>query len=128
MCAIGAAANLMWPPPLTFITTIQFHYYAYQVSALLALARSQIARGEATSVVPFNAITLPFTLAEILQIARLHSEKTCKDVERVTLTPSQLAVSSAPPLRVGYLSADFRHIHPVGRDLAAILPQHTRRF
>ena len=116
------------PPPLTFITTIQFHYYAYQVSALLALARSQIARGEATSVVPFNAITLPFTLAEILQIARLHSEKTCKDVERVTLTPSQLAVSSAPPLRVGYLSADFRHIHPVGRDLAAILPQHTRRF
>jgi predicted O-linked N-acetylglucosamine transferase (SPINDLY family) len=102
--------------------------HIHQVGALLALARSQIARGEATSVVPFNAITLPFTLAEILQIARLHSEKTCKDVERVTLKPSQLAVGIGSPLRVGYLSADFRHIHPVGRDLAAILPKHTRRF
>ncbi len=77
---------------------------------------------------PFNAITLPFTLEEILAVARLHSAKTCKDVQRVPLNPTQMRVSSTAPLRVGYLSADFRHIHPVGRDLAAILPKHTHRF
>jgi hypothetical protein len=79
-------------------------------------------------VVPFNAITLPFTLHEILQVARLHSLKTCKEVQRVPLDAMQLRVSSSSALRVAYLSADFRHIHPVGRDLAAILPRHTHRF
>ncbi len=79
-------------------------------------------------MVPFNAITLPFTLHEVLQIARLHSKKTCKDVQRVPLDASQLRVGGSSALRVAYLSADFRHIHPVGRDLAAILPRHTHRF
>jgi hypothetical protein len=99
-----------------------------QVAALLEITRDQIARGEATSVVPFNAITLPFTLQEILDVARLHSAKMCKEVQRIALNASQLRVSNSSALRVGYLSADFRHIHPVGRDLAAILPRHTHRF
>jgi hypothetical protein len=53
---------------------------------------------------------------------------TPSQVQRVALNASQLHVSSSTALRVGYLSADFRHIHPVGRDLAAILPRHTHRF
>ncbi len=77
---------------------------------------------------PFNAITLPFSLDEILAVARLHSLKTCKEVQRVVLKPGQFVVSGSTALRVGYLSADFRHIHPVGRDLAAILPRHTHRY
>ena len=79
-------------------------------------------------MVPFNAITLPFTLDEILAVARLHSAKACKDVKRTPLQPAQLRVHANAPLRVGYLSADWRHIHPVGRDLAAILPKHTHRY
>jgi hypothetical protein len=125
-CATGAAAKLTYPTPC-FTTAFPFHP-APQVGRLLSITRAQISRGQATSVVPFNAITLPFTLDEILAVARLHSAKACKDVKRVPLQSAQLRVPVGAPLRVGYLSADWRHIHPVGRDLAAILPKHSHRY
>ncbi len=84
----------MCDPPSPHIFTTEFLFsFSLQVAALLAITRDEIARGEATSVVPFNAITLPFTLHEILQVARLHSAKVCKEVPCVWPNPKPRTIN-----------------------------------
>ena len=77
-------------------------------------------------VTPFDSLYLPFSMQERLLIAAATANKKLELAAKVTtlLTPPRF--DGRERLRVGYLSADVRD-HPVGRDLAVVLPLHDKK-
>lgn len=95
-------------------------------------AARSIAAGKPTAVVPFCALTVPWSPAQHLAIARTHSDALARDLEplrqslRLDLPEPRTNRPAGGKLRVGYLSAEYRD-HPVGHALQGLFGLHDRR-
>jgi len=114
--------------------------YAADLERLWADAEKQLAAGEATAVVPFQALTLPWPRPRLLAVARSHSaavvrhqrERGQLPLETGTGPRSQTQFGNEPKpqaaggrLRVGYLSGDF-YDHPIGHLVHGLFGRHDR--
>jgi predicted O-linked N-acetylglucosamine transferase (SPINDLY family) len=94
-------------------------------------ARS-IAAGQPAAVVPFCALTVPWSAAQHLAVARSHSDTLARSLSalRQSLWLDQQRVDGPRPpgskLRVGYLCAEFRD-HAVGHAIQGLFGLHDRR-
>ncbi len=92
-------------------------------------ARS-IAAHQPTAVVPFCALTVPWSPAQHLAIARVHSDALAHSLEplrqSLAFHQSVRQTGTAGKLRIGYLSAEFRD-HPVGHALQGLFGLHDRK-
>ena len=95
--------------------------YDADVARLWTDAEKQIAASKATSVVPFQALSLPWPLERLAAVARSHS---------AALSERYPPLGSAAPaktgrLRIGYVSGDF-YDHPIAHLLQALFGRHDR--
>jgi predicted O-linked N-acetylglucosamine transferase (SPINDLY family) len=92
-------------------------------------ADCSLSAGQATPVLPFCALTLPWPAEQHLAVARSHAEATTRGVAPLRQT---LAFRPGPPgppegrLRVGYLSGEFRD-HAVSHLVQGVFGRHDRR-
>jgi len=81
--------------------------------------------GDVPSVQPFHALSYPFSLAELLQIAQRYSLKARADVSLVethfTFRPKPKSIR----LRIGYVSSDFGN-HPLSHLMQSVFGLHDR--
>ncbi len=98
--------------------------YESDLDRLWSDAERQIAAGEATSVVPFQALTLPWSLRRQLDVARSHCDAVVLHQRRRLL---EFPHSHRAParLRIGYLSGDF-YDHPIAHLLQGLFERHDR--
>ncbi|ESQ87275.1 hypothetical protein ABAC460_19830 [Asticcacaulis sp. AC460] len=82
---------------------------------------ARAAAGEEVAVPPFSALSLPLTSQVQQAVARSHVRKLAGNI--APLAPRPLSASG--PLRIGYLSADFRE-HPVAHLVAGLMSAHDR--
>lgn len=93
--------------------------YDADVARLWADAERRLAANEPTAVIPFQALTQPWSPAQLLAVARSHSKKV-----------SGPFFKKGPDtflgrLRVGYLSGDF-YDHPIAHLLHGLFAEHDR--
>ena len=102
--------------------------YDADLERLWADAEKRLAAGEATAVIPFQALTLPWPLPRLLAVARSHC-----DAWVLQNRQRGLSLEVAHPntrtrtgrLRVGYLSADFCD-HPISHLIHGFFGRHDR--
>src|SRR5262249_14687396 len=91
-------------------------------------ARAQ-EEGKPSPVVPFCALTLPWSAAQQRAIARSHSLATERQQAALRQTLALRHPSPGPPadgrLRIGYLSGEFRD-HAVGHQTQGLFRLHDR--
>jgi predicted O-linked N-acetylglucosamine transferase (SPINDLY family) len=100
--------------------------YEADAERLWADAEKQINAGEATAVVPFHALILPWSRQRLLAVARSH----CQALVRLQNRPGrsltfQHSRTRTGRLRVGYLSGDF-YDHPIAHLLQGLFERHDR--
>ena len=95
--------------------------YDEDVDRLADDADRQIAADESTSVVPFQALSLPWSSARLLAVARSHS----RALERRSKPISARPPTRSDRIRIGYLSGDF-YDHPIGHLLLGHFGRHDR--
>ncbi len=83
--------------------------------------RRRLDAGEDIPVAPFTSLSLPLTSQDQQAIARTYARKQMVGVTPMPTRP----ISRSGPLRVGYLSADFRE-HPVAHLVAGLFAAHDR--
>jgi predicted O-linked N-acetylglucosamine transferase (SPINDLY family) len=95
-------------------------------------AARSIDAGQPTAVVPFCALTVPWSAAQHLAVARSHADALARNLAelRASLRFDYQGVdtprSREGKLRVGYLSAEFRD-HAVGHAIQGLFGLHDRR-
>jgi protein O-GlcNAc transferase len=98
--------------------------YASDSDRLWTDAERQLAGSEATAVVPFQALTLPWSLPRLLAIARSHSDAMARHQLRHSLNLPHPREARGR-LRIGYLSGDF-YDHPIAHLLHGFFERHDR--
>ena len=102
--------------------------YGADLERLWSDAEGQLAAGEPTAVVPFQALTLPWPPPRLLAIARSHCEAIVRHQREQGLS-LDFAQPDPPArtgrLRVGYLSGDF-YDHPISHLLQGFFGRHDR--
>ena len=87
-------------------------------------AEIKIGKGECPAVGPFQSLTVPWSLARLQMIARMHSVKTKVEIGIEKLHQFDvLKNDSSPRLRIGYLSGDFYN-HPISHLLHGFFGRH----
>ena len=87
-------------------------------------AEIKIGKGECPAVGPFQSLTVPWSLAWLQMIARMHSAKTKVEIGIEKLHQFDvLKNDSSPRLRIGYLSGDFYN-HPISHLLHGFFGRH----
>ena len=87
-------------------------------------AEIKIGKGECPAVGPFQSLTVPWSLARLQMIARMHSAKTKVEIGIEKLHQFDvLKNDSSPRLRIGYLSGDFYN-HPISHLLHGFFGRH----
>jgi predicted O-linked N-acetylglucosamine transferase (SPINDLY family) len=100
--------------------------YTADVDRLWADAEKQFTAGEATAVVPFHALAMPWPRQRLLAIARSHCRQLTRQQNRAGQSlPFHHQRTRSGRLRVGYLSGDF-YDHPVGHLLQGLFGRHDR--
>jgi predicted O-linked N-acetylglucosamine transferase (SPINDLY family) len=100
--------------------------YGADVDRLWNDAEKQLAAGEATAVVPFHALILPWPRQRVFAVARSHCEALLRQQARPGRSPNvDHPRTRSGRLRVGYLSGDF-YDHPVGHLLQGLFGRHDR--
>jgi len=92
---------------------------------LWQLAQGKIASGEPCSIPPMYLLSLPWSAARQLAIARSYA----RSFDRFAIAiPQRPAVSPIRPkrLRIGYLSRDL-YDHPIGHLLSGLFAKHDRQ-
>ncbi len=89
---------------------------------LLVLAEDAGRTPEAAKLSPFRSLSLPLSPQAQKRIAERHARNV--RIGRPT-APADRSNESDRPLRVGYMSADFRD-HPVGHLIAGLFSRHDR--
>jgi uncharacterized protein (TIGR03032 family) len=84
------------------------------------------------SISPFNSLFLPFTAAEQQTIAQTHAQTIAQRIQHFSTsapqfpTPDPRPPIPPPPLRLGYVSGDFRY-HAVGHLILQLFELHDRQ-
>jgi predicted O-linked N-acetylglucosamine transferase (SPINDLY family) len=133
LAALERAANLQPTKPEPFARLVdarlqvcEWRKYDADIDRLTADVERQLAAGEATAVVPFQALTLPWPPQRVLAIARSHSDAVALQLrERGQLLKFQHSRTRTGRLRVGYLSGDF-YDHPISHQLLGVFGKHER--
>jgi predicted O-linked N-acetylglucosamine transferase (SPINDLY family) len=95
--------------------------YDADVARLWTDAERQIAANKPTSVVPFQALSLPWSLERLAAVARNHSAALSERYPPLGIA----APAKKGRLRVGYVSGDF-YDHPIAHLLQALFRRHDR--
>ncbi len=102
--------------------------YHAGVERLWSDAEKRLAGGEATAVIPFQALTLPWPRPHLLAVARSQSDgwviRNREQGLSIDVTRQQTK-SRDGRLRIGYLSADFRD-HSISHLLHGFFGRHDR--
>ncbi len=104
--------------------TCDWRTYDSDLDRLWSDAEQQLAAGEATSVRPFQAVTLPWSLPRLLAIARSHCDNE-RGIRRLQSHQLDRPLQSLGRLRVGYLSPYFCD-NPIGHLLQGFFGRHDR--
>lgn len=88
---------------------------------LVAGIRRRLDAGEDIPTAPFTSLSLPLTSRDQQAIARTYARKLMAGVTPLPPRP----ISRSGPLRIGYLSADFRE-HPIAHLTAGLFAAHDR--
>ena len=109
-----------------------WRHYEADVDRLWSDAEKKIAAGEATAVVPFQALTLPWPRSHLLAVARSHCQATVRHQREHSgfspLLEGKRARASGKPsdrLRIAYLSGDF-YDHPISHLVHGLFARHDR--
>lgn len=94
--------------------------YHQTVDELWRKCEVEIQEGKPTSVGPFQSLTMPWSLSQLRQIARHHS-----NAYRALPGISQKTDLQNPRLRIGYVSGDL-YDHAVGHLLHGFFEKHDR--
>lgn len=98
--------------------------YAARIVRIQELVEQSLARHEPSPLAPFHALFLPLSPELRLRIAQNEAERlmaTVGPIADATLEPVDTA-----PLRIGYVSADFRE-HPTAHLMRGLFRTHDRR-
>ncbi len=138
LAALERAAALKPDDPEPFARLVygrqlvcDWRHYAADVERLWADAEKKIAAGEATAVVPFQALTMPWPRSHLLAVARSHCQATVRHQRQHSgFKPEATRASSARArpsdrLRIGYLSGDF-YDHPISHLVHGLFARHER--
>ncbi len=118
----GPFARLVWARQ----QVCDWRHYNQDVERLWADAEQQLATDEATAVVPFQALTLPWSRVRLSAIASSHSRSVARRQQLGGQTLDfQPARGRTDRLRIGYLSSDF-YDHPISHLLHGLFGRHAR--
>jgi predicted O-linked N-acetylglucosamine transferase (SPINDLY family) len=136
LAALQRAADLEPGKPEPFARLVyakqqigDWRTYAADLDRLWADVEKQIAAGESTAVVPFQALTVPWPLPRLLAVARSHCDAVIRHHRvagtlREPFTLEEKAVSTTQ-LRIAYLSGDF-YDHPISHLIHGLFGRHDR--
>ncbi len=129
------------PPPVTpELIQVNFEFrrlehgdwrdYDNRVAVVQKLIEDSLARGERSPLLPFRALFLPLSSALRLAIARREAEWITGTMAERSVTggmkPATTVVQEPAPLKIGYVSADFRE-HPTAHLMRTLFRCHDRR-
>ena len=94
---------------------------------LESLVEECLARGEASPVDPFTALSLPFSTATQLAIAQRYAQEKSARVSSLHDRLARPRLAPNPPrLKIGYVSANFRN-HPTAHLMVQLFALHDRQ-
>lgn len=128
------------PPPVTpELARINFELrrlehgdwtdYEDRMAAIQSWTEAALARGEPSPLLPFRSLFLPLSGALRLAIARSEADRllneTAQSASVIGTRPVASVALEARPLKIGYVSADFRD-HPTSHLMRSLFHCHHR--